>query len=69
MNNIAQNLMSSLYRLIGNKVYMRTIEAKIKTLDLTPEEKQAFEYLIRDLNHIQAEKQNLQNRVRTGRFF
>jgi cell shape-determining protein MreC len=69
MNRTLDLLVNRLRHLVGDKRYMRNVEEKFKTMELTPEQTQAFNYLIQDLNALQSKVQQLETRQRQGRFF
>lgn len=64
MEQSLQSLMVALRQLVGDKVYMRGIEEKLKSLELTPTEKQDFIYLARDLNQKKNDLSNAKNKFR-----
>ena len=64
MEQSLQSLMVALRQLVGDKVYMRGIEEKLKSLELTPTEKQDFIYLARDLNQKKNDFSNAKNKFR-----
>jgi cell shape-determining protein MreC len=69
MNRTLDLLVNRLRHLVGDKRYMRNVEEKFKTMELTPEQTQALNYLIQDLNALQSKVQQLETRQRQGRFF
>ena len=69
MNEFNQRLITALYQLVGNKGYMRAVEAKLRTIEFTPEEQQSFQHLIHDFRQVRVDSDNLKSKIRTGRFF
>jgi hypothetical protein len=66
MDQSLKNLMQALRQLVGDKVYLRGIEAKLESMELTPQEKMDFIYLVRDLNQKNSDISNLKNKPRFG---
>lgn len=64
MEQSIQSLMMALRQLVGDKVYMRGIEEKLKTLELSPTEKMDFLYLVRDLTQKKNDLSNAKNKFR-----
>jgi len=52
-------LIRTLYRIVGNKVYLRDLEKLFQRLeDMTPQEKQSLRFLARDLEQTQNNSNN-----------
>ena len=51
MPHAKQHLINSLIRAVGNTGHMRTIEQMLERLEIKPEEREAVNWLARELEH------------------
>ena len=60
------DLMRAFRQTLGNKVYMREVDAIFAKLNLTPEEESTVYYLIRDLNQLRNDCARAERNSRLG---
>ena len=61
-----EDLIKTLYQVVGNKRYMHDIEKYLKRIEITPKEKHTLRYLIADLKEL---KQKAEHNPELKRYY